>query len=325
MKISVLIPVYRVEDYIGQCAESLFSQTYQDLEFIFVDDCSPDNSIGALQNVLEKYPSRQQQVRIIRNESNLGSGATRSIALAAATGQFVTYVDSDDILPTDAIEKLAKAQQESGANIVDGAYQQLFPDGTLGQTQAPFNGNTTTMLRLMLAQNTISHQLWGRLINRNLHTDNNIDFIPGINMAEDYCMMARLLFTQTSKGIGNPRHCIDDVVYYYRKNPSSTFCTNESKNIVSFTKANCVVGDFLRENDKKGKFTYAYELGMLNTIHHALSSNLPLNTFQLSYKPTKTIFRICNSLLCHKATRHLLRIAYLTLKRIYITFTLLTP
>ena len=84
MKVSVIVPVYGVERFIGECAASLFGQTYQDLEYIFVDDCSPDASVAVLESVLERFPARQPYVRIIRNAVNRGSGATRSIALAAA-------------------------------------------------------------------------------------------------------------------------------------------------------------------------------------------------------------------------------------------------
>ena len=62
MKVSVLVPVYGVEKYIERCAVSLFEQTYENLEYIFVDDCSPDNSIEILENVLERYPHRKEQV-----------------------------------------------------------------------------------------------------------------------------------------------------------------------------------------------------------------------------------------------------------------------
>ena len=65
LKISILTPIYGVEKYIEQCARSLFEQSYASIEYIFVDDCTPDNSIGILQSLLKEYPERAQQVRII--------------------------------------------------------------------------------------------------------------------------------------------------------------------------------------------------------------------------------------------------------------------
>ena len=67
-KVSILVPVYGVEKYIGKCAESLFSQTFQDIEYIFVNDCTPDHSIDLLQEILMRYPERKEQVKIIHHK-----------------------------------------------------------------------------------------------------------------------------------------------------------------------------------------------------------------------------------------------------------------
>ena len=75
LKVSILVPVYGVEQYIEKCARSLFEQTYSDIEYVFVNDCTKDDSIGVLKRVLEKYPQRMQQVRIINHEKNMGLGA----------------------------------------------------------------------------------------------------------------------------------------------------------------------------------------------------------------------------------------------------------
>ncbi|MBP5277253.1 MAG: glycosyltransferase family 2 protein, partial [Prevotella sp.] len=93
MKVSILVPVYGVEQAIETCTESLFAQTYEQLEYIFVDDCSPDRSIEVLQQVLSRYPHRSKQVNILRHDVNRGLGAARLTALMAATGDFVMHVD----------------------------------------------------------------------------------------------------------------------------------------------------------------------------------------------------------------------------------------
>jgi glycosyltransferase involved in cell wall biosynthesis len=69
MKVSVIVPVYNVEQYVRQCAQSLFSQTWEDIEFIFVDDGSPDNSIAIIQEVLEGFPQRKESTKILRQEN----------------------------------------------------------------------------------------------------------------------------------------------------------------------------------------------------------------------------------------------------------------
>ena len=77
-KVSIIVPIYRVEEYIERCAESLFAQTFDDIEYIFVDDCSPDKSVEILQRTLEKYPHRKRLTRIERLSSNSGLPAVRA-------------------------------------------------------------------------------------------------------------------------------------------------------------------------------------------------------------------------------------------------------
>ena len=129
MKISVLVPVYGVEKYIARCAESLFGQTYQDLEFVFVDDCTPDRSVAILQEVMARWPQRAAQVRILRNDRNSGVGYVRQRLIDESTGDCLTFVDSDDYLPPRAIELLAEEMERSGADIVDGAWQSVTLQG----------------------------------------------------------------------------------------------------------------------------------------------------------------------------------------------------
>ena len=74
-KVSIIVPIYRVEEYIERCAESLFAQTFDDIEYIFVDDCSPDKSVEILQRTLEKYPHRKRLTRIERLSCGHGGGA----------------------------------------------------------------------------------------------------------------------------------------------------------------------------------------------------------------------------------------------------------
>ena len=312
MKVSILVPVYGVEPFIEECAVSLFEQSYKDLEYIFVDDCSPDKSIEVLEDVINRYPDREKQVRIIHNEINRGSGATRSIALAAATGDYVMFVDSDDVITTDAVEKLYIQQEKTNADIVDGALCRLTPTG-LNTPTYPYHGESSDMLSLILTKNTVSHNAVARLIRKSLFDSYHIDFVEGINMAEDYSIMARLMFYAT-------RSCIDDIIYYYRINDSGTFASGlNRKNINSFIDANSLVGDFLAKNDQKGVFRFPYELGMLQTYHSALQVGLSRKEIdeRSHYRPSIPLFRCLHSLFCHHCSRRLLYAVYLVVKRLY--------
>ena len=122
MKVSILIPVYKVEKYIERCARSVFEQTFGDLEIIFVDDCSPDNSITILKRVLEDYPDRKKQTRIIRHKKNEGLSGARNTAIKAATGDYIYFLDSDDEISKDCIQELIGPLKKTHYDFVIGDY-----------------------------------------------------------------------------------------------------------------------------------------------------------------------------------------------------------
>lgn len=314
MKISILVPVYGVEKYISQCAKTLFEQTYNDIEYIFVDDCSPDNSIAVLQQVLANYPRRQHQVNIIRHEHNRGLGATRKTAFDFATGDFVMNVDSDDYLSLDAVEKLVNKQKETGADIISSSYMSHFEDGTTVPHQEP-HLNKDGCLKLMLIQNTLLPHIWARLIRRNLYVEHEISSVEGINMAEDLALTPRLIHAAESISY------IEDITYYYRDDSSaSTFANHlSSKHVLSLLKANQELWVYFNKNDLKGNYLFAMEIGMLNTYHQALKAGLTKKEVAkvLSYKPQHLLFRILNGLFAHKKTMALLRFAFLSTKWFY--------
>jgi len=111
-KISVIVPVYRAEEYLEHCVDSILSQTYQDLEVFLVDDGSPDNC-GA---ICDAYAQKDSRVRVIHQE-NQGQAAARNRAIAYATGEWLCFVDSDDLIHPQMVELLYNAAEQSGADI----------------------------------------------------------------------------------------------------------------------------------------------------------------------------------------------------------------
>ena len=123
--ISVILPVYNVGPYIGDCIESLKRQTLQDLEFIFVDDCSADNSIA----LAEDFARTDPRVRILRNPKNMGAGPSRNRGIEAAKGDYLSFVDPDDRIAPDFLELLYEAAVSSGADIAKGICVYMDEDG----------------------------------------------------------------------------------------------------------------------------------------------------------------------------------------------------
>lgn len=106
--VSILVPIYGVEKYIKRCAISLFEQTYKNIEFVFVNDCTRDSSISVLKDVVTEYPYLANKVKIINHIHNKGLAAARNTAIKESSGDFVFHVDADDWLEKTAIESCVK-------------------------------------------------------------------------------------------------------------------------------------------------------------------------------------------------------------------------
>ena len=112
-KISVIVPVYKTEEYLRKCVESILAQTYTNLEVILVDDGSPDGS----GKICDEYAERDERVRVIHKE-NGGLSSARNAGLDVATGDYITFVDSDDYLDDGIYEKLVTKMEETSSDIV---------------------------------------------------------------------------------------------------------------------------------------------------------------------------------------------------------------
>ena len=119
-KVSIIVPVYNVEKYIERCAVSLFEQTYFNIEYVFVNDCSTDQSIDLLNQVIGRYSNRADHTRIIDHQVNRGVAAARNSALDRCTGEFVCQIDPDDYIERDAVESLLSQQEQSDSDLVTG-------------------------------------------------------------------------------------------------------------------------------------------------------------------------------------------------------------
>lgn len=113
-KISIIIPVYNVEQYLRECLDSCINQTLEDIEIVCVDDCSPDNSI----KILKEYQQKDSRIKIIRHEKNKNLGAARNTGLRNATGEYIWFVDSDDYIDTKACQILYDAIKEFNVDLL---------------------------------------------------------------------------------------------------------------------------------------------------------------------------------------------------------------
>ena len=312
LKISILTPIYGVEKYIEQCARSLFEQSYASIEYIFVDDCTPDKSIGILQSLLKEYPERAQQVRIIHHDRNRGVGAARQTALMAATGDYLLFADSDDMLPEDAVEKLARKADSSHADLIDGGYRE-WCEGKAGRLQKPFDVSDKKLLKLLVCQNIITNRLWGRIYKRSLIMEHRIFFEEGINYAEDLFWNAQFMFYGKKVNI-------DDAVYYYRTDNENSYNHNISeKNLLSYFKSTRRLIDFFEQNDKKHQYLRGTEIGIVNAYRWAANAQVAFEKVDqaLGYKPKSCLIRLIIKLIKKGVPVKRVNLIYLAYRKLY--------
>ena len=125
VKVSVILPVYNVEAYIKKCLETLQSQTLKELEFIFIDDKSPDNTIAILENAAKE----DGRIIILRNERNMGPGPSRNRGIEIARGEYLNFMDPDDYVDLDFYEVLYDYAKEKDADVVKGHVTAVDMDG----------------------------------------------------------------------------------------------------------------------------------------------------------------------------------------------------
>lgn len=185
-KISVIIPVYKVERFVRRCAESLMKQTLSDVEYIFVDDASPDLSVSIIEDVLSRYP--QMNARILHHEQNKGLPSARNTGLNAAEGEYIFHCDGDDWVEENMLEKLYSAAQTHKADVVYCDFFLSFEKNERYMSNPEFTSADEYLKRGLLG-GTMKYNVWNKLTRRSIYTDNGITFPDGHPMGEDMTMI----------------------------------------------------------------------------------------------------------------------------------------
>lgn len=241
-KVSICVPVYGVEKFIERCAVSLFEQTYENIEYVFVNDCTKDNSMAVLSTVMNRYPSRYSNVKIINHPINKGLAATRNTAVDNASGKFLLHIDSDDFLDTDTIEKLVKAQLTNDSDIVLFDTIKIFPNRTQTIHKKQYRGINEYLIEAL--QKKVGVGVCGNMIRTSLYHDNSIRAVDGLNMAEDYQVTPRLIFYAKSITTAN------NTYYHYDLTNQSSYVHNITFEACEQLKESMkVIQEFFRDKD----------------------------------------------------------------------------
>ena len=213
-KVSIIIPVYNAEKYIGSCIESILSQSFQDFEIILVDDASNDKS----KDIVREFAKKDDRVILLEHPMNFGAMEARKTGYLSAHGRYIVFCDADDLFPNDSLKILVDSIEKMEADIVIGQFAKVDSKGN--KTQCSPNrllyGNDSRAVYKSLLKGEITQSLWGRIYRRSLF-DEDLVCKRNFNNAEDGLLFYQVINKASLVSV------IDRVVYYYRISPNANF------------------------------------------------------------------------------------------------------
>lgn len=218
-KISLIAPIYGVELYIRKFAETFLGQTFEDVQFIFVNDGTKDRSMEILEDVIEKQFAHLRDRIVIINKENGGLPSARKAGLDVAEGEYVLFADSDDWLELNAVERVMAVAERTEADII---YFNLVKEYGGGKQSVKRERKYSAENRELWVKNLFNYRSFGytvtKCFRRKLYTENRIVF-PKLGMHEDICLMAQIIFY--AKSIEQ----LPEPLYHYRKDNPASMCS----------------------------------------------------------------------------------------------------
>lgn len=190
MRVSIILPVCNVEKYIEKCLDSILGQTLSDFEIIAVDDASTDNSLS----ILWKYAHKDNRITIVEHKENLGTMVARESGCKKASGDYLVFIDSDDMLPTNALHDLFHAAVTENADLVIGNYIYIDKHGKSCTCQQPLRyGLDANAVFKSLFRNEIKHALWGKMYKTRFLRGNKFDIFKYQFKANDAILFYQIV------------------------------------------------------------------------------------------------------------------------------------
>lgn len=209
-KVSVIVPIYNVQDYLERCVENLMKQTLREIEFIFVEDCATDDSYQVLIDTLARFPERQGDVKIIRHEKNKGLAMSRADGLDVATGDFIIHCDSDDWMDVTMYEKMYDKAIADGADICICDFYFARKEG-LERMHPALDCSKPHKEFMQDYLKWLWNTVWNILVARGVYERSGARPPVGISFTEDFYLTVRLFqFARKFTAVSEP-------LYYYNQ------------------------------------------------------------------------------------------------------------
>ena len=227
MKISVIIPCYKVEKFIDRCLLSIERQTIgmDKLEIILVDDKSPDDTLEHLFAFERKHPDN---VIVVVNEENVKAAEARNIGLSYASGDYISFVDADDMIDSTMFEKMLVNAEKYKCDLVECDYQYFSDESECSTVSLNkdrlFDLSNVNARKAFISGIGLKSAVWARLYKRSVIVDNNLRFITGALYEDVHFSMIALLLCQTAYFIG-------ESLYFYYNNSEGVYKSSDNEQL----------------------------------------------------------------------------------------------
>lgn len=181
--VSIIIPVYNIEKYVKECLISVLNQTYKNIEIIIVDDRGNDKSMDIVKEVMNSSPFK---FRIITQDRNRGVSEARNMGIRSSSGEYIFFLDGDDLITSDCIEVLYNAAIDSNAELVMSDYKRIYSkDFHNALSYAINHKNSEDMIYKNICYDEQNNYIWNTLYKKEFILENNIYFDKDLKFAED--------------------------------------------------------------------------------------------------------------------------------------------
>lgn len=222
--VSIIIPVYNVEQYLGQCLDSLLHQTYQHIEIIAIDDGSTDSSL----QLLYEYASKDNRIHVL-TQSNSGPSAARNLGLSKCNGEYITFADSDDWAEATMIEKLVDAMEKDESDIAICGHWITYTHFKFKVCNAKHQIlNQKQAVKMILEDKIIKNYAWGKMYRRSLLP---MLYFPINQIYEDVRSIYKVFLKATRFSL------LGEPLYYYRMRQGSITYSLPANNASEMKKA----------------------------------------------------------------------------------------
>lgn len=255
-KISVIIPVYNVENYLKKCIQSILAQDFSEYEIILVDDGSTDGS----GKICDEYSQKYSQIKTI-HQKNIGQGGARNKGIEEARGDYLLFIDSDDSIKENTFSYLYNTALDNGTDIVLFGMDYIDEDGNTIETKRASSGGICNVDSSQCAyMASVDPYVWNKLYKRDIFIKNNIRY-PEKVWYEDFSVISRIMLCADKVTV------TDKVFYNYLQRKNSTMHVKNADKNSDMLK---VVSDILDFYRNKGAFEKYYDQLCFLTVMHVM-------------------------------------------------------